>query len=253
MIDEFDAAAAQFGVSLDQVERDHLISHLLAVIGNEFGDRIQFIGGTALARTYLPGGRLSEDIDLIALSDRKTLAAELDDTLPRAVQRTHGRLEWAPALSAVRDVAPARIRTTSGTAVKIQLLSRLGRIIWPDARQPLVQRYSDAPAVDMMVPTLPAFAASKTATWHDRAAPRDLWDLWALNGIGAIDAEAGALYRQFGPTTHLPADDLFDRPPEEHRWQAQLAGQTCLTVSAAEAAAAVRAAWSLVRQESNER
>jgi hypothetical protein len=65
--------AEQFGVAAEQVERDHLISHVLAFLAQEFGDRIHFIGGTALARTHLPDGRLSEDIDLIAVDDRKSV------------------------------------------------------------------------------------------------------------------------------------------------------------------------------------
>jgi predicted nucleotidyltransferase component of viral defense system len=36
--------ASQFGVAAEQVERDHLISHLLAFLSENFGDRIHFIG-----------------------------------------------------------------------------------------------------------------------------------------------------------------------------------------------------------------
>lgn len=59
-------------------ERDHLISHLLGYLSAHFADRIVFIGGTALARTHLVDGQLSEDIDLIAVcsrSDASTTAA----------------------------------------------------------------------------------------------------------------------------------------------------------------------------------
>ncbi|WP_442930756.1 hypothetical protein [Mycolicibacterium sp. 050232] len=35
--DERDAVATQFGVSTEQVERDHLISHLLAFLSRSFG------------------------------------------------------------------------------------------------------------------------------------------------------------------------------------------------------------------------
>jgi transposase InsO family protein len=85
-VDERDSLATQFGVAAEQVERDHLISHLLAFLSRRFGDRIHFIGGTALARTHLPDGRLSEDIDLIALGDRKQVAQ--DEELDRvAAQR----------------------------------------------------------------------------------------------------------------------------------------------------------------------
>ncbi len=61
--DERAEIAERFGVAPEQVERDHLISHLLAFLSQNIHDRIQFIGGTALARTHLPDGRLSEDID----------------------------------------------------------------------------------------------------------------------------------------------------------------------------------------------
>lgn len=94
--DEQRAVAAQFGVAAEQVERDHLISHLLAFLSAEFGVHIHFIGGTAVARTHLPDGRLSEDIDLIAIDERKSIAAALDAALPRALSRTHGRLTAEP-------------------------------------------------------------------------------------------------------------------------------------------------------------
>jgi len=107
----------------------------------------------------------------------------------------------------------------------------------------LVQRYTDPPAAELLVPTLPAFAASKTATWADRLAPRDLWELWALGVLGAIDADAAELYRRYGPTRRAPGRYLFNRAPSDAQWQAQLAGQTRLTVSATQALKVVREAW----------
>ncbi|MFD3704252.1 nucleotidyl transferase AbiEii/AbiGii toxin family protein [Nocardia sp. NPDC058658] len=245
-IDERDSVADQFGVSPEQVERDHLISHLLAAISGRFGERLHFIGGTALARTHLVSGRLSEDIDLVALDNRTVLAAELDVALPRSVARSYGRLEWAPSLSNVPDTGAAHLRSASGVSVKIQLLSARGRPVWPTELRELEQRYTDVPPAELLVPTLPAFVAGKTVTWHDRRASRDLWDLWALDGIGAIDGIAGALYRRYGPTNRLPAPQLFDRAPNEDDWNAQLAGQTRLTISAEVALSAVRAAWARI-------
>ena len=241
--DERAEIAQQFGVAPEQVERDHLISHLLAFLSQNISDRIHFIGGTALARTHLPDGRLSEDIDLIAIDDRKTVAADLDVALPRALARTHGRLTLDPPLSGVANTAAAILRSATGILVRIQLLSARGRVLWPTEHRPLQQRYRDAPAAELTVPTLPAFAASKTATWAHRHAPRDLWDLWALSRIGAIDAAAGQLYRRFGPTNRLPGDYLFGAAPSEAEWRTQLAGQTRLTVDAADALAVVRETW----------
>lgn len=245
---ERDSVAAQFGVAPEQVERDHLISHLLAAISREFGDRVHFIGGTALARTHLVDGRLSEDIDLVALGNRSVLAAEMDAALPRSVARSFGRLEWSPPLSDIPDTGAANLRSGSGVSVKIQLLAVQGRAVWPTELRGLEQRYSDVPPAELFVPTLPAFAAGKTSTWHDRRASRDLWDLWALSEIGAIDGAAGALYRRCGPTNRLPALQLFDRAPDEADWIAQLAGQTRLLISAEMARTAVRDAWKHVAQ-----
>jgi predicted nucleotidyltransferase component of viral defense system len=241
--DDRDRIAGRFGVGPQQVERDHLVSHLLAFLSQRFGARLHFIGGTALARTFLPEGRLSEDIDLIAIGERKALATELDAALPRALARTHGRLTLEPALTDVSDVVPAVLRTDDGLSVRVQLLSARQRVLWPTERRVLVQRYRDVPPAELEVPTLSASAASKTATWADRHAPRDLWDLWALSAIGAIDHTAADMYQRLGPTRRPPGSYLFNRAPSEAEWQSQLAGQTRLTVSASEALAVVRDAW----------
>jgi hypothetical protein len=93
----------------------------------------------------------------------------------------------------------------------------------------LVQRYTDAPTAESLVPTLPAFAASKTSTWADRHSARDLWDLWALSELGAIDLQAADLYRRHGPTNRPPSARLFTKAPTDAEWRAQLAGQTRIT------------------------
>ena len=64
---------------MEQVRRDHLISHLLGAIaaGVPTNDLV-FFGGTALSRSYLTDARLSEDIDLIALAPRSDVAARID-------------------------------------------------------------------------------------------------------------------------------------------------------------------------------
>lgn len=62
--DQLHGLAETFGVDESQVVRDHLISHLLAAISTEAAEQIVFFGGTALARSLIPDGRLSEDIKL---------------------------------------------------------------------------------------------------------------------------------------------------------------------------------------------
>jgi hypothetical protein len=109
-----------------------------------------------------------------------------------------------------------------------------------------LQRYSDTPPATLTVLTLPAFVASKTATWHDRHAPRDLYDLWGLANLGAIDTVAASLFARYGPTGQPPRPWMFGRPPTEAGWIVQLGGQTRIAVDPAEALTVVRQAWAAV-------
>jgi predicted nucleotidyltransferase component of viral defense system len=236
----------QFGVDDLQVRRDHLLSHLLAALARHAADQVIFFGGTALGRTHLPNGRLSEDLDLIAVGRRSDVAAVLDRQLASAVRREYGRLRWAPALRRVRDVEPASLISADGLTVRVQLLNGAGYEPWPTELRDLEQRYSDAPPARLRVPTLAAFVAWKTVTWGDRQLPRDLYDLWALAERGAVDHAARALYVAHGPTGAPPPDYLFDDVPTVDDWQRQLGGQTRLTVTPSEAAARVGAAWQSV-------
>ncbi|MEV6100864.1 nucleotidyl transferase AbiEii/AbiGii toxin family protein [Nocardia sp. NPDC051981] len=229
------------------MQRDYLISLVLAHLAERHADSVLFIGGTALARTHLPDGRLSEDIDLIAQGRRTEIADRLTRDLPRAVQRRFGRLKWRPALTEVSGSDAAYLISEDETIVlKIQLLSQTGMPPWPTESKALVQRYRDAPEAVLRVPTRSAFVAGKALAWCDRGAARDLWDLWALANINAIDREAAELFRRYGPTNKVPQPWQFATPPTEQQWHAQLAGQTRLTVSAQESLEIVSAAWEQV-------
>lgn len=243
-LDEARAVAERFAVAIEQVRRDHLISHVLAAISRTHRDEVLFFGGTALARTLLPDGRLSEDVDMIALESRADTAAALEKTLASALRRSHGRISWAPALTAVRDTEAAVLMAEDGRlTVRLQLLDHHGYEPWPTVTQDLDQRYSDAQPATLRVPTAPAFAAWKTVAWHDRAAPRDIWDPWALAERGHITPHAAELFAAHGPTRNVPQPWLFTKAPTEDQWREQLAGQTRLTITAAEALDAVAAAW----------
>src|SRR5690606_38201327 len=127
------------------------------------GDRLHFIGGTALSRTHLTSGRLSEDIDLVALGSRTALAAELDTALPRAVARTHGRLEWMPSLTSIADTGAANLRSAQGLSVKIQFISSENRTPWLVESLVIKQRYILALPAELFVLNLPAFVTEETA------------------------------------------------------------------------------------------
>ena len=167
----------------------------------------------------------------------------MERALAVGVRREYGRLAWDSPLTAVAGSAPGVLRTTDGLAVRIQLLDPAGYPRWPTESRGLVQRYTDVPSAELTVLTLPAFTAAKTAAWHDRGAARDLYDLWGIAGLGAIDAAAADLFVRLGPTGRPPAGWMFGRPPSLADWQAQLGGQTRIAVSATDALSVVREAW----------
>jgi hypothetical protein len=138
------AIAAQFGVAFEQVRRDHLISLALAAL-SPLRDQLVFFGGTALARSHLPHGRLSEDIDLIAIGPRAEVADAVVRAISRGLRATHGALQWSRPLRDVRDVDPVTVSTDDGITVRVQLLKALGYPPWPTVPTDVFQRYDDAP------------------------------------------------------------------------------------------------------------
>ncbi|WP_020521990.1 nucleotidyl transferase AbiEii/AbiGii toxin family protein [Catelliglobosispora koreensis] len=247
--DELAREAARFGVSDEQVQRDHAISHILASISEQCRDDVIFFGGTALSRTHLLHARLSEDIDLLALAPRGELADRLAKVISQGLLRTHGRISWNPGF-AIRDDAQAAImETPSGIAVKIQLLANEGYSRWPVEERPVEQRYRDARPASLVVPTMSSFVGWKTDAWLGRQAPRDLYDLWALSELGAINASAVDAFVRYGPTGRPPREFMFAKAPTHEAWIAALGSQTRIEVGPSEALAAVRAAWAKALNE----
>lgn len=144
----------------------------------------------------------------------------------------------------MRSTDPASLLT--GTLrVRIQLIAHDHYQPWPTEIRQLHQRYPDAPPAALTVPTLESFAGWKTAAWHDRHAVRDLWDLWALARIGAITASSAQLFVDLA-YGYPPQATMFLSAPSETQWRAELAAQTRLEVTAAQALAEVRGAWQQV-------
>ena len=241
--DEWDEVAEQFGVDLEQVRRDHLISHVLAALTRDPGpDRLIFFGGTALARTYLPDARLSEDIDLISRGPRSAIANSIQASVRRGLARSHGRPEWRPALSATSGSQAAVLQIEGVASIQVQLVGGDG-YSWPTEVRDIDQRYSDAPAARLRTLTAAGFAAAKLSAWMDRGAPRDLYDLWALAERGLVDREALEVFIRLGPHARPPTSRVFATAPAEGAWRVALGHQTRLRVTASEALERVRESW----------
>lgn len=188
--------AAHFGVGADQIQRDHLISHVLAALVQATDGATRFYGGTALCRSYLDDTRLSEDIDLLH-PEPAELLRELNDVLPRAMQREFPNLEWTEgdgrsdgvgALLGVDGLTPIRLGIRRFTHE---------HEFFPFQPTDVVLRYSDVPGeARLSCPMLESFTAMKMLAWYDRHAPRDLFDLWGLSELGALNETAESLLRR---------------------------------------------------------
>ena len=243
LFDEVEAVADRFGVAIEQARRDHLLSHVLAAISAGVStDDVVFFGGTALSRTHLADARLSEDIDLIALAPRATLAAAIESAVARGLARSRGRVAWLPALAETSGSQPAVMSVDGVDGIQVQLLAGDG-YTWPTEVRDVQQRYSDAPPARLRTLTGAGFAAAKLAAWMDRHAPRDLYDQWAMRERGLIDETAVDAFVRHGPTGRPPAGWVFATGPDEQTWFRAVGHQTRLTVTATEALASVREAW----------
>jgi predicted nucleotidyltransferase component of viral defense system len=242
-LSDMERVASRFGVGMEQVRRDHLISHVLAAIACDIStDDLVFFGGTALSRTHLADARLSEDIDLMARIPRGLVADQIQRAVRRGLARSHGRPTWRPALTATAGSQPAVLSVPDGTSVQVQLLGGEG-YTWSTEVMEVQQRYSDAPPARLRVLTADAFAAAKLAAWIDRGTPRDLYDLWAMSERRLIGRSALRVFISHGPFGKPPAAWVFERDIDEGEWKRALGHQTRLQVSAREAIAAVREAW----------
>jgi predicted nucleotidyltransferase component of viral defense system len=243
---ELDKHARLFGVAAAQVTRDHAISHALAAIANDpVAEHLIFYAGTALSRTLLPQLRLSEDIDLIATSSRAEVAEALASAITKALRRTHGDATWEPALTSTRGAESSSLRLRGGISIKVQLMRSDDLPPWPTEKRAIFQRYSDARPATLTVFTPAAFVGAKTSAWADRAAPRDLYDLWALGHLGLIDDQARDAYARCGGTGSDPQHWMFRDAPTEAAWQAALAHQGRVRIGPAEALRAVADYWAL--------
>lgn len=200
-----------------------------------------FFGGTALSRTFLPEGRLSEDIDLYS-SDRKALCHELGD-LPDLIEEEFPQAYWDVLPSQTVDPRSSLLVCDTSIQIKVQVVDSLSRGWQSIPTEPVSirQRYSDVPNTQLVVPTFDGFVAMKVLAWFDRGAPRDLFDLEGLSRHGEVSSGARELVDKLRGF-HL-TEQMLDRNVSG-LWQEELAHQTRLTISEEECLSRVLEWWS---------
>lgn len=236
---ENDSVQELFGSTEAQVRRDHAISHALAALQKIESEMI-FFGGTALSRTFLPEGRLSEDIDLYS-SDRQTLCLELDD-LPNLIEEEFPQAYWDVLPSQTVDPRSSLLVCDPSIQIKIQTVDSRSRgwQLIPTKLVSIQQRYSDVPETRLVVPTFDGFVAMKVLAWFDRGAPRDLFDLEGLLRHGEVSSGTRELVDNLRGF-HL-TEQMLDRKVSG-LWQEELSHQTRLTISEEECLSRVLGWW----------
>lgn len=223
-------------MSEEQIRRDHLLSHVLASLPDLL-DGVTFIGGTALCRTHLADWRLSEDVDLLV--EHPSRCSEiLDKGLGPALRREH------PGLSLVwerdRHLHVGEVRSAN-SVMRVQLVpfdDSYGR--YPVAVQQVQLRYEDLPStVELACPDPIGAGAMKLNAWVDRAAPRDLVDLYGLVVRDLLDRDSLDVAAAAAQPVQLHSFSV-ERLPTAESWSAALDRQMPTPPGPEEALGAVR-------------
>jgi hypothetical protein len=120
------ASNAAAGVSAESLG----VSHVSAAISC-LADSFVFYGGTALCRTVLRSLRLSEDVDLLSVGARSSVAPRLDQAIRDYMEPLFGSVRAEPWLSAaVRDTQGCAFRI-GRVSVRIQLMDGRSYADWP--------------------------------------------------------------------------------------------------------------------------
>ena len=188
-IQDLDRVLNEFDTDEQQVRRDHAISHVLDAL-QKIKSPMVFFGGTALARTFLPNGRLSEDIDLFT-AKRESLCEEIDG-IPTLIQREFPNAFWESLPSNAFDAQDLLLHCDDSIRVKMQIVESetRGWSAVPVTLTSIHQRYADVNPTSLVVPTFDGFVAMKALAWVDRGAVRDIFDLEGLARIHEVTEEA---------------------------------------------------------------
>ena len=219
--------AELLGVTIPQIARDHLLSHVLAALPQlDEASPPVFVGGTALSRTYLQGLRVSEDLDLL-VADERDYADRLRERLPRLLRRPYPDLAVGPGVLVPRGLS-LLLTTGAAPSAEVQLLApEPGDEHLDLAHRGVVLRYEGLPdTVEWCVPTAASFVALKLVSYLDRREPRDLFDLAHLADLGEVTARAAEIFARLTGAPPQPASLTRVPAATACTWHERLAHQT---------------------------
>ncbi len=201
-------ARKRLGLPWEVLERDYLLSWILAGIGRVpgFRDALAFKGGTALRKCYFGNYRFSEDLDFTAIGsipagesmerairDACAVAANLLDPYApvEIVSTRHVERDPHPADQEAFDIR-ARLPWHRGLQVRVMVeVSTDEKVLRPTVRRPLFHDYGEPMETELTVYSLEEIVAEKLRAilqhlqslerrgWA-RSRARDYYDLWRI-------------------------------------------------------------------------
>lgn len=208
------------------VERDYILSHVLATIAEgEHAERIVFKGGTALRLCYFEDYRYSADLDFSLQGDTNPQAAL--ELVQAALAELAQRI-GLPHLAIAEDGKHIEYVGPLGKQRDLKLDVAAGELIEETTTLPLLARYSDQPEAEVEVYTLHEIAAEKLRCVIQRLQARDLFDLNELFVINALDVEEiwpmferKALHKHIDPGRF---SETFEKrmPQWKSRWETEM-------------------------------
>jgi len=189
--------AHRYGVGERVIEKDYVLSWVLVAIAeSDLRGHVAFKGGTALKRVYFPDYRFSEDLDFTLPSDlpHDQLVGLLGALLPSLLRRVNlgvdlARTHLTPHEST--DVEVAYVGPLQATARPRRLkidFTRGELLVNSPIAADLKAPYTDYPkGVRLPTYTINEIFAEKLCALMGRTEPRDLYDVWWLLEMAAID------------------------------------------------------------------
>ena len=198
------------GVQWDVLERDYLLSWILAGIGEvpALRDTLVFKGGTALKKCYFGDYRFSEDLDFSGLEDVPTgdsLEAAVREAGEAAVRLLdeYAPVEIASERYVEREPHPwgqeaftlrARLPWQSRPQIRVLIEITVDEpVLWPVEKRPVMHDYEEPLEAALQVYSLEETVAEKLRAilqqadllarrgWS-RSRARDYYDLWRVLG-----------------------------------------------------------------------
>jgi predicted nucleotidyltransferase component of viral defense system len=214
------------GVDAKTVERDYVLTHVLAAIAQQpAGHGMVFKGGTALRMCYFEDYRYSADLDFSLLTDADSQTAL--DVVAAALEELTIRLEL-PRLALTEDSKYIEYVGPLGKQRDLKLDVATDEVVEETTTLPLLARYRDQPDVQVTVYTLDEIAAEKLRCVIQRLQARDLFDLNELFVVNALDVEE--IWPVFERKAHHKSIDparfgeMFEQrmPQWKSRWETEM-------------------------------